>query len=179
VRTFFALDINATDKTKIAFYRAQYLSLPFQLIDKKNFHITLSFLGATTPEQQQALMLFAADISAQLQDISPDILLLDHCGLFKKPKVFYLGLYQQPTWLQTLAQALIDYAKNLNIPQENRPYCPHLSIYRKAILSAPATKKLAPPLPITISSFSLYQSISTLSGVVYQPINTWSLTTNK
>jgi len=178
-RTFFALDINTKDKNKIDHYRTQQLRLPFKAINKENFHITLSFLGFIDNYKQQQLSKFAHNIAMQLQDISPACLLLDHYGLFKKPKVFYLGLQQQPDWLKFLAHALIDQAKNLNIEQENRLYCPHLSIYRKATLNNLPHYVLTAALPITITSFSLYQSISTPVGVQYHPMKTWRLKTKK
>jgi len=56
--------------------------------------------------------------------------------------------------------------------QEKRPYCPHLSLYRKATeqTKLPSFKRL-----INVNSFSLYESISSEKGVSYCPIKTWPI----
>lgn len=170
-RLFFALDITPQDKAKIAQWRAQYLSLPFKAINSDNFHITLAFLGNINIQQQQALTLFADQIATHLS-IKEKSLLLDHCGLFKKPQVLYLGISQPPLWLISLANSLSQQAVKLAIFQEKRNYCPHLSLYRKA--------KNLPyhsinSFSITLNTFSLYLSSSTPDGVRYKALKTWSL----
>ena len=170
-RLFFALDINSQDKAKIAQWRSYYLSLPFKAINADNFHITLAFLGNIDAHQQQALTLAATQLSANIS-IKKNALLLDHCGLFKKPQVLYLGISQPPLWLTTLAKRLSQQAQHLNVFQEQRSYCPHLSLYRKAKYCA---DNINSTLTINIKSFSLYQSSSTHEGIRYQALQTWAL----
>jgi len=172
-RLFFALDISKKDKDAIAHWRDQALKLPYKAIAQDNFHITLAFLGNTTSEQQQHLTNHATELAQQIVINAPNILQLNHTGLFKKPKVFYLGLSTCPNWLNELATDLSDAAIAEGLFQENRPYCPHLSLYRKATeqTKLPSLKRL-----INVNSFSLYESISTDHGVSYCPIKSWQLT---
>jgi len=96
-RLFFALDISKKDKDSIANWRDQTLKLPYKAITQDNFHITLAFLGNTTSEQQQHLTNQATKLAQQIVINAPNILQLNHTGLFKKPKVFYLGLSTCPS----------------------------------------------------------------------------------
>ncbi len=177
-RLFFALDIAANDKQSIAQWRDQQLKQPFKAIASDNFHITLAFLGNTTSEQQQQLTNHASKLTQQMSPIKDQTLRLDHLGLFKKPKVMYLGLQMCPSWLSELANKLSQAAIALGLFQENRSYCPHLSIYRKAHAiddNTLNTSIINKNITLKINSFSLYQSISSEHGVIYTPIHTWQL----
>jgi 2'-5' RNA ligase len=179
-RLFFALDIAASDKQTIAHWRDNKFKQAFKAIPSDNFHITLAFLGNTSSEQQQQLISDANKFAKLIYPINKPQLLLTHLGLFKKPKVMYLGLQTCPCWLNDLANNLSQAAINIGLFQENRAYCPHLSIYRKASAIDNNSLEIAMTgknMPLKIKSFSLYQSISSEQGVVYTPINTWKLAT--
>lgn len=178
-RLFFALDIIDTDKQKLANWREQQLNLPFKAVPQANFHVTLAFIGAVTDEQKKILMTEAGQISRQLhckikqkvKTSSSKTLSFDHCELFKKSKVLFLGTSSSPQWLNLLAEHLGACAKNMGLFQENRPYQPHITMYRKA--SGEQLKHLKKNIIFEIKSFSLYQSISTETGVCYKPVETW------
>ncbi|NQY62940.1 MAG: RNA 2',3'-cyclic phosphodiesterase [Alteromonadaceae bacterium] len=184
-RLFFALDIPDTDKQKLANWRHLHLNFPFKCVPHANFHVTLAFLGTISKEQQKILMSEASQIAGQLRaktkreikpqikKVQPKVLSFDHCELFKKPKVLFLGINASPQWLKLLAGELSACAKNIGLFQESRPFRPHISMYRKA--SGQQLTPLKKKLTIEISSFSLYQSISTESSVCYQPVKTWPI----
>ena len=177
-RLFFALDINEHDKAVIHQWRNEQLSLPYKAIALENFHITLAFLGLVNAKQQQELILKANTANQQLTNNlqfkkQGTELVLQNLGLFQKPQVLYLGLLHCPCWLTQLATSLSVAAVVEGLFQEPRPYCPHLSLYRKA-------KALTKPTPnfshkLSINSFSLYQSISSSEGVQYKPLHQWQL----
>jgi 2'-5' RNA ligase len=172
-RYFFALDLIPQDKLAIDHWRATALHLPFKVMDQQNFHITLAFLGEVDEAGKQGLLDEAEQIAAKLRPIKPKQLHLDNIGLFKKPRVLYLGIDRVPDWLNALAAHLSAAAVGLTLFQESRPYRAHLSLYRKAnslLIELPAVK-----LIININSFSLYQSISTPFGVQYKTVKSWSL----
>lgn len=177
-RLFFALDILPSDKILIANWRDLKLDLPFKAVAIDNFHITLAFLGHVTVQQQTQLTNKADEIAQHIIPIftacskKDKILLIEQIGLFKKPKVLYLGFKVCPNWLNQLAESLVEEAKLIGLFQEDRSYLPHLSIYRKA---NDITKGLQLNIPIEIKSFSLYHSSSTEHGVSYCPIKTWQL----
>ena len=186
-RMFLALDISATDKAKIAQWRAQHLPLPFKVIDAQNFHITLAFLGLVNEDQQANL---AQLISQQHNFIQPQLkplvdqnktlpLLLSKVGYFKQPQVLHLMPVTCPDWLIYLNNAVVQLSLNVNITLENRVYQPHLSLYRKAKFLLPErykkTQQTKVKQHLDIASFSLYHSYLTEIGVRYQRIKTWTL----
>ena len=182
MRLFFAIDITEQDKDQLAIWQEKLSHendnqkndghKSYALVDKNNFHITLSFLGQVTDEQYQQLIDKADQLAAQISLTETQTIELDHLRLFKKPKVLYLGLAQTPNWLAMLAEQLKQKALSLKIFQEARPYCPHITLARKAKV----LPEVAPlNIKLTVNSFSLYQSISTASGVKYRPIKTWQL----
>jgi len=171
-RLFFALDILPKDKALIAQWRDCNLDLPFKTVASDNFHITIAFLGGVTALQQACLTHEADKLVQKIYSIADNRLELDYIGLFKKPKVLYLGLKTCPNWLKLLAENIEQEAKSMGLFQEDKPYLPHLSIYRKA---HETTTKNSLNIPIKIKSFSLYQSSSTENGVSYCPIKTWQL----
>ena len=131
-RLFFALDINTPLKNTLVKFSEQFSSTNFKVVAANNYHITLCFLGQVNTQQLAILSAKADEITEQISPIKSPQLLIDQLGLFKKPKILYLSNNQSPNWLLTLATKLSTCAKSLNLHQENRPYLPHISIYRKA-----------------------------------------------
>lgn len=170
-RLFFALDIAPQDKTAIAQWREQKLTLPFRQIASDNFHITLNFLGQVDELKIPSLIEKAQCLNLPVQP-SPYKVKANQLGLFSKPQVLYLGFEHFPKSLTLLAQQLTRIAKELNIKQPESTYLPHLSIYRKAKqLPSIVTSNIH----LNIASFSLYHSFNLGDGVIYQPIQTWPL----
>lgn len=172
-RLFFALDVQQKDKSTIyQWYQKQQIESKIanaKTVAPNNYHITLAFLGSTNKIQQQALIETAKQLSANVSKEFTTTLSLTHLGLFKQPKVLYLGIHQAPFWLTNLANKLSLAASEQGLYQEKRPYCPHLTIARKVDKSLQVGQL---PIEISIKSFSLYLSESTSTGVQYTPICT-------
>jgi 2'-5' RNA ligase len=182
-RLFFALDICDKDKRSIIEWRKQHLDniIPINHpINENNLHITLAFLGAVNICQQIAFTQVCDEIFHStssdhfkgLPSISSFDLSMNQLQLFKKPKVLYLGFNTFPDTLVSLAEHLSKKAKLQGLFQEERSYCPHVSIARKV---TELTHSLSLNIALNITSFSLYHSQSTANGIVYLPLNTWSL----
>jgi 2'-5' RNA ligase len=172
-RLFIALDLSDRDKNVLNDWRLTTFISPFKSIPWHNFHITLAFIGNVDEELQAKLLTL---IQIPINKFSRNGVLelcLDHCGYFKKPKISYIANSIIPTRLLTLANELKQQALSLGIYQDERPYLPHISLFRKATLQPehPEVKSIK----IEITSLSLYQSDSTEQGVIYKPIETWPL----
>lgn len=168
MRLFLALDVKPGDKKAINKWRDETLSIDAKPVDKENFHITLAFIGQIEKQELEALK---SDIQQRFnQIILPRLkktLLLSDVGLFKKPKVLYLSLAETPNWLSLLADAFQSFSTT-----PERPYSPHLTIFRKVTKTpqcAPMNYKLL------INSFSLYESKSSQEGVKYTPLYSWEI----
>jgi 2'-5' RNA ligase len=176
MRLFFALDINEQDKQRIAQWRSQNLSVAFKHVAQHNFHITLAFIGQATTHQKQQLMAAATQYAKLFSAETPITLQLDYLGLFVKPKVLFLGVTTIPNKIELLAEKLSAKALALGLFQEQRAYKAHVSLYRKANFKPEMLAEIK--LPISINSFSLYESVSadaTTNGVNYLPLHTWPL----
>ena len=169
-RLFFAIDLQSTDKHTLHQFVQGHLPELKQPTTKKNLHMTLAFLGQVTDTQQQALLDYATTVKP-LHNQTND-LVLNHLGVFTKARVLYLGLSAIPCWLTKLANELSQQAKLHGLFQEERPYRPHLTIARK-VTEPPSID--VPELRIKVSSFSLYRSESTYTGVTYTPVKTFLL----
>jgi len=172
-RLFFALDISNTDKQLIDDFVHHNLIVPFKVIPKNNYHITLCFLGLVNTNQKELLIQCATEVTNELAPITTNSLSIDYYGLFKKPKVLYLGNNEVPDWLSLLVNKLTTTANNLSLFQEERNYLPHISIFRKALFIPNNLSN--PRISIIINSFSLYESVSLNNQVIYKPIKTWCL----
>jgi len=173
-RLFFALDISPSDKEKVHTWRKRQLNIQAKAVSQNNFHITLAFLGGVSEHlEKQIIKSCEQTIKPNLPLYShPVTLQFDRLNIFKKPQVLYLDCSNFPQPLINLANSLKQRAMSLNISQEDRPYRPHLTIYRK-VKKLPDV--LPPKLPLNISTFSLYHSQSTPNGIIYTAVNTWSL----
>lgn len=187
-RLFFALDIETKDADIIEQWRNTHINNHafinnFTAVPKANYHITLAFIGNVNNTLKIALVNEASIIANTLNHTSSTykqakqtkypVLILDQLGLFKKPKVLYITTATIPTWLSKLAFDLVNSASQLGLIMENRPYLPHVTLYRKA-KSLPSFNGSC-NINIDIKSFSLYQSKSSTKGVIYSAINTWKI----
>ena len=186
---FIALDITTNDKHAIATWRAQNLVLPAKIIPDNNFHITLAFLGVLNEYQQQNIEHLIQEKQSIIQEILSEmqpqkpLLTLKKLGYFHKAQVLHLMPCECPYWLTQLQKIMTNICQKAEIPLENRPYQPHISLYRKVKSSTvlPATLAIDKLLPLdnyhqlNFNSFSLYHSKSTTSGVFYTPERIWKL----
>ncbi len=192
---FIALDITSADKAAIALWREQRLSLAFKAIPQQNFHITLAFLGAVNEQQQEDIIKLISEKHGDVQqginnflsgnDTASDTLplTLSQLGYFNKAQVLHLMPTTCPDWLPYLVNVITELCQQSKISLENSAYKPHLSLYRKAktplVLPSPllSNTQLSDNFcqQLNLSSFSLYHSTSSSSGVTYLPTHTWKL----
>ncbi|WDE10982.1 RNA 2',3'-cyclic phosphodiesterase [Thalassomonas haliotis] len=173
-RYFFALNLSHKCKRQLVRWRETELALPCRPVAEDNLHITLAFLGQLTDEQKHQLLSGAEVVAASLKNKAITPLNFDRLGYFKRPKVMYLANKQIPDWQNKLAAGLAKLAQQTGLTQEDRRYLSHITLYRK-VNALPGTLPLANVL-IPIDSFSLFQSLSTETGVRYQAVKSWRLT---
>ncbi|QOL26708.1 RNA 2',3'-cyclic phosphodiesterase [Thalassotalea sp. LPB0316] len=174
-RLFIALDIAPASKQYIAKCAELIHHQGMRVIPSANYHLTLFFLGEVELDAQAILI---GEISNRLatKPISSFNYQLAHLGLFNKPKVAYLGLKHIPAPLSQLANIINEVVAKLGFVNQHNRFIPHISIFRKAkALPSDVVLRSVLPCQVTATSFSLYHSVSTASGVQYQAIHTWAL----
>ncbi|WP_281559585.1 RNA 2',3'-cyclic phosphodiesterase [Thalassomonas sp. RHCl1] len=176
-RYFFALNLSHKSKKQLIRWRDSELPLPCHPVAEDNLHITLAFLGVLTDELKQQLLTGAGLLADTLkhEEITP--LTLNRLGYFKRPKVLYLANDDIPDWQNELAAGITKQALDVGLNQEQRRYLSHITLYRK-VRALPKELPL-PNMLIPIDRFSLFQSLSTETGVRYQAVKTWQLTVSQ
>lgn len=134
----------------------------------ESWHITLQFLGATTPDQYACIL-------PQLRALRhpPVSIYTEGLGFFDRAGIFYAGIHTTPD-LITLQQSITRATASCGFIPEARPYEPHITLARaKAARDGflALKSKLGPPpafTRFTASEFLLYESFLTPSGSQYQ-----------
>ena len=92
--------------------------------------MTLLFLGATPDERVPPLVAAAADAVAAVPPMSLRVAGAGRFGSVRRPQVFWAGLDGDVAPLVDLAHRLADAAGGLDLPVEDRPFRPHLTLGR-------------------------------------------------
>lgn len=88
------------------------------------WHITLQFLGETTPESFECVVAHLAQI--RLPHIA---VALRGTGIFGRAGVFWAGVHVSPE-LQRLERQVVAATANCGFQSEDRPYHPHVTLAR-------------------------------------------------
>lgn len=141
-------------------------------------HLTLAFLGEledTTGEQLQRALSGIAEPAFSLD--------FSGVGCFpdrRRPRVLWVGLKHSPH-LESLAAKVRSAALECGVPQEERPFSPHITLAR---LRQPAIRETAlfldQPLnhgfpKVAVREFILFQSQLTAAGALHTPLKAFSL----
>ncbi len=136
-----------------------------RLVPAANLHATLVFLGGVDKAGERALLDQADGV------VFPGVsVTLDRLSHWPKPRVLCLTSTQpSPAW-SVWAGQLRGIAEHLGFVLDNCPYVPHVTLAKKA--KHPMVVDF-PPLVWQVASFSLFESVLTKNGLVYQEIKYW------
>ena len=168
-RLFFGLDARSQSQALVGLQ--QQLALAASPVVAENLHLTVLFLGAVDGAWLSQLCQLGGQVASQQAGFR---LVLDQLGVFPQAKVAWVGPSQAPSQLLELEQALRDGVSALGLPLDERPYRPHLTLYRKARTLPPPAEPCR-PIPLPVSEFHLYESCSTPGGVQYCKLASWKL----
>jgi RNA 2',3'-cyclic 3'-phosphodiesterase len=132
-------------------------------VDRRNWHITLAFIG-TFPEDRVPYLLECAE---QIT-VEPFRLSFDRLEFWPRPKVASLCAAMVPPELQALVDSLNAALVDLGIEPEDRTYRPHITVARNA--RPFTTERLAQRSVTEWSSFELVESVSVPRGAYYVPL---------
>ena len=136
-------------------------------------HITLRFLGELPDSILPALNAWPA----AFPNFSPVTCSIGALGGFPnltRPKVLFLDVTPHEPFLD-IYRHLDAFLLTLGIPQEDRPYNPHLTLGRVKVFSpSPSPFRPFPTLSDTLRQIVLFQSHLTSAGPIYTPVSTLS-----
>jgi len=141
-------------------------------IPPDNWHLTLRFLGATTPRQRTSLerSLESATLPGRFE------ILITGWGAFPRPaaaRVLWLGVRDPAGGLSALHDVAEAAARAAGFEGEDRPYSPHLTIAR--LRDPHDLRALLPSLPpitidIVVDRLILFRSILGSGPPIYEPL---------
>jgi len=176
MRLFIAIELPNEIKQRLARMR---IDIPgCRWVPSEQIHLTLAFLGEVDDAKLDLLTRVLATINA------PGFsLCFNNTGCFpdrRRPRVLWIGLKPEPL-LDTLASQVRKAVLACGIPQEDRPFSPHITLAR---LKVPAPREaeaflnrpLEQGMPVVdVREFTLFQSILTSQGAVHNPLKVFDL----
>ena len=184
MRLFFAVPVaeEVRDIVSGAVGRIPLDPPPWRWIQKKNYHITLKFLG----EVEERLLAPVRDAASAAADSSPSFeLSFGRFGAFpsiSNPRVLFFDAERGSEELAALAGRLEDALAPVGFERERRRFRAHLTLARVKKRPRPEIGEILgsiPPLPGSavqvVDRFVLVKSTLTGAGAIYDEIHSFSL----
>ena len=134
-----------------------------RIVDRRNWHVTLVFVGAFPEDRVPYLLERAQEI-----EVEPFRLNFDRLEYWPRPRVASLSAAMVPPELQSLVDSLNGVIQDLGLQPEDRNYRPHITVVRNA--RSFTTERLTQRVTTEWSSFELMESLSGPGGVSYTPL---------
>ena len=132
-------------------------------VDRRNWHVTLAFIGIFPEERIPILHEKASEIVME-----PFRLGFDRLEFWPRPKIAALCAQTVPPELQAVVDALSGVLSDVGIRPEDRNYRPHMTVVRNARQFP--TERLTQRMTTEWSSFELMESVSGPGGASYSPL---------
>ena len=133
-------------------------------IDRRNWHVTLAFIGIFPEHRIPILHEKASQIV-----VEPFRLSFDRLEFWPRPKIGVLCAATVPPEMQALVNSLNGVLSDVGIRPEDRNYRPHMTVVRNA--RPFTTERLTQRATTEWSGFELMESVSGPGGVSYRPLN--------
>ena len=132
-------------------------------VDRRNWHVTLVFIGAFAEANISALQ-------AAVSEIGPfDFrLCFDRISFWQRPKIASVHPRNVPSGLEQLVRSIEQRLKPFGFEPNERTYRPHITVARRARRFPEVP--LARPIDLQWSSFELVESLSSSRGQQYHPL---------
>lgn len=168
-RLFFALWLDDDAIQNINKYAIKhFLNCQGRILDKNNWHITLTYFGAADINTQACLEAQAEKIKSQPFEIN-----FSKCGFWPRPKVAWLASEEIPDALKQLTADLQQMIIPCGFKPEIRDFQPHITLVRKARYE-PSLSEVT-PINLKVSTFCLVESITDPQGAQYKVLRSWDL----
>ncbi|GIU44652.1 RNA 2',3'-cyclic phosphodiesterase [Shewanella algidipiscicola] len=149
----------------------QTLTTDGQAVPRANLHMTLAFLGQVSPTATTQLIDELNQLSAQ-RKLSSFSVCLNELILWPKAKALCLVARLDDPHLVALQHLCQQVAANLGLHQQQHPFTPHITLFRKTKQFTPQATE---PITLNANTLHLFQSVSDNTGVHYPIMHSWSL----
>ncbi len=184
-RTFLGIDIGTEAKSYLGELQSRLKSFPGRVTwpDPGGIHLTLSFLGQTSPAQLETL---APAIKKLCTRIDPFTLTFRETGVFphaNRPRILWVGLEDESRTLLNLKRGIDQILSQAGFDIDRRHFTPHITVGRVKFLK-PASELIHSLLAIEplsveweVRAVNWYSSILTPSGAEYSVLKRFELKT--
>ncbi len=147
-------------------------------VPTEQIHLTLAFLG----EVKETTVVQLTDHLSRIRVPAFEICFTG-TGCFpgrRRPRVLWIGLEPEPS-LKLLAAKVRAAVLACGIPQEERPFSPHITLARLKLPASPEADTFFDPHPrrvlppFWVRKFTLFQSLLTSQGAVHTPIKSFPI----
>lgn len=177
IRTFVSVSVPASTAIERLLEKIERMGDAFRPVRKNQLHLTLKFLGETSP---QLVPEITQAIGETLIGLEPFEMKLEGAGVFPhrhRPTIFWVGV-ENAKALNALAKDLEDRFEELGFLPERREFSPHLTIARIRkkppaeffeLLDSTAEKTFG---TVCVDRVELMQSQLSADGPEYVPLAT-------
>jgi 2'-5' RNA ligase len=131
--------------------------------DRRNWHVTLVFIGDFPEEQIPFLQAAAADVERDTIRLR-----FDRLTFWQRPKIACLQPVTVPASLEQVVSSLTKVLAAFDVTPEDRVYRPHITVARRARVFDDLV--LTRPIDLEWNDFDLMESVSAPGGVSYRPL---------
>lgn len=174
MRLFIGVNINSRSKDlidkKLELLKNEYND-DFKWVKKRNWHLTLKFIGEASEREKQDLIQALKNIDINCTDKYLQFNKVDAFPNLNKAEVIYLSLAQGRTLLKNLHQKLEEELIKYDFESDKREFIPHLTLGRSKNEALKLKKKFRTNYFVNIygkiKSISLYKSELKAEGPEY------------
>lgn len=132
-------------------------------VDRRNWHVTLVFIGNFPEEQIPFLQAAAADVKCDSIRLR-----FDRLTYWQRQKIACLQPLTAPPALEQLVGSLQDVLRAFDVAPEERLFRPHITVARRA--RAFDDLVLTRPIDLEWTEFELVESVGGPGGSTYHPL---------
>ncbi len=167
-RLFFALWPSEEVRSGLAEVMASLVVRRAKPVPAENLHITLLFLGSVTAQTRICAEKIAEGIAGHPFELS-----LDQIGFWPQSGIVWLGARELPESLTALVQDLHLGVAGCGIDLDARPFKPHVTLMRKALV----VRRERPLVAVAwrVDDFALAESKTNRDGSHYKVLTRWRL----
>ncbi len=183
IRSFIAIDLNAEIQQKLGdvIRRLKPFSANVvRWVPENNIHITLKFLGDTSPTNLEILKKILTVEASRIRSFDLKVEGLGAFPSLRRPRVIWVGV-ETPPVLLAMQRAIDTETQRLGYTPEERPFSPHLTLGRLAHNATPeeirqvgdqlAGSKIELSANVHVKTVVLFRSDLQPGGAVYTPIH--------
>lgn len=183
IRSFIAIDLNSDIQHKLGDIIRQLTPLPANVVrwvPENNIHITLKFLGDTSPTNLEILKKILTVEASRVRSFDLKVEGLGAFPSIRRPRVIWIGVETPPT-LFALQRGIDTETQRLGYAPEDRPFSPHLTLGRLTHNATPeeirqvgdllAGSKINFSASVHVRTVVLFRSDLQPGGAIYSPIH--------